>query len=138
MTALHTHYTTLLITLGLATLGWTAGCADSTGATEPGDPPPIQSPDGPTVTSASAQRLCDMLGPDVDAWRAEGPTFAKIALNNAVQDWALHNNGINIAVTLNRSVVDRVTIATCPAVRDALLTALQTSDLASGLVGFQR
>ncbi|WP_067707228.1 hypothetical protein [Nocardia yamanashiensis] len=113
-----------------------AGCADSTGTSAPGDPPPIESPEGPTVTAESAQHLCDMLAPDVGDWRMQGPTAGKVALNATVENWALRNNGVNLAVARNRSVVDQITTAMCPEVRAALLDVLQVPDLASGLVGF--
>ncbi|MGW5106534.1 hypothetical protein [Nocardia sp. NPDC004123] len=116
-----------------------AGCANSTAPGVPGTGAPQpsgQSSGGPTITADAAQQLCDMIRSEVDKWRADGPTEARLKFNATVQDWALRNNGVNFAVMRNRSVIDQTTTATCPDVRDAAVQAIQFPDLASGLVGF--
>ncbi|WP_230329854.1 hypothetical protein [Nocardia aurantiaca] len=111
------------------------GCANSTAPGVPGTDAP-QSSGAPTITADAAKQLCDMIRPEVDKWRTDGPAEARLKFNATVQDWALRNNGVNIAVMRNRSVIDRTTIATCPDVHDAAVQAIQFPDLASGLAGF--
>ncbi|MGV9664541.1 hypothetical protein [Nocardia niigatensis] len=115
-----------------------AGCSNSTAPGVPGTggPQPSGQSSGPLITADAAKQLCDMMRPEVDRWRADGPTEARLKFNATVQDWALRNNGVNIAVMRNRSVIDQTTTATCPDVRDAAVRAIQFPDLASGLVGF--
>ncbi|MGW2661822.1 hypothetical protein ACWCW7_12735 [Nocardia tengchongensis] len=77
-----------------------------------------------------------MIRPEVDKWRAEDAAEARLKFNATVQDWALRNNGVNIAVMRNRAVIDQTTLATCPDVHEAAVQAIRFPDLASGLVGF--
>ncbi|WP_433666337.1 hypothetical protein ACQP06_21780 [Nocardia sp. CA-136227] len=112
------------------------GCSNSTEPGVPGTGSPQQSSGSPTISANAAKQLCDMMRPEVDKWRAEGPTEARLKFNITVQDWALRNNGVNIAVMRNRSVIDQTTTAACPDVRDAAVQAIRMPDLASGLAGF--
>ncbi|WP_036494054.1 hypothetical protein [Nocardia sp. BMG111209] len=113
-----------------------AGCGTSTtpGVPATGTTAPVT--ETPAVSADSAKGLCDMIGPQVDTWRGDGPTLGKTKLNATVHDWALRNNGVNFAVMRNRAVIDEVTTNTCPDVRQATIAALQIPDLASGLAGF--
>ncbi|MGW4532379.1 hypothetical protein ACWEOI_15640 [Nocardia sp. NPDC004340] len=112
------------------------GCSNSTEPGVPGTGSPQQGSGSPTISANAAKQLCDMMRPEVDKWRAEGPTEARLKFNITVQDWALRNNGVNIAVMRNRSVIDQTTTAACPDVRDAAVQAIRMPDLASGLAGF--
>lgn len=42
--------------------------------------------------------LCEMMAPDLDNWRAQGVTVARVSFNATVQNWAVRNGGINVAV----------------------------------------
>ncbi|MFE5288597.1 hypothetical protein ACFRAQ_26825 [Nocardia sp. NPDC056611] len=112
------------------------GCSNSTEPGVPGTGSPHQDSGSPTISANAAKQLCDMIRPEVEKWRAEGPTEARLKFNATVQDWALRNNGVNIAVMRNRSVIDQTTTAACPDVRDAAVQAIRMPDLASGLAGF--
>ncbi|MEU1427009.1 hypothetical protein ABZ412_08000 [Nocardia sp. NPDC005746] len=118
------------------------GCSNSTEPGVPGTGSPHQdsgSPKdsgSPTISANAAKQLCDMIRPEVEKWRAEDPIEARLKFNVTVQDWALRNNGVNIAVMRNRSVIDQTTTAACPDVRDAAVQAIRMPDLASGLAGF--
>lgn len=109
------------------------GCATSTEAPDPGLPP---SPSGaPEVSDEAAEHLCEMMAPDVDNWRAQGVTVARVSFNGTVQNWAVRSGGINVAVARNREVVDTVTQQHCPDVREQAMQALDVPDLASALAG---
>ncbi|MFD7844412.1 hypothetical protein ACFV4K_15915 [Nocardia sp. NPDC059764] len=112
------------------------GCSNSTEPGVPGTGSPQQGSGSPTISANAAKQLCDMMRPEVDKWRAEGPTEARLKFNATVQDWALRNNGVNIAVMRNRAVIDQTTTTACPDVRDAAVQAIRMPDLASGLAGF--
>ncbi|MCX4098437.1 hypothetical protein [Nocardia sp. alder85J] len=112
-----------------------AGCATSTTPGVPDTGTTAPAAETPDVSADSAKQLCDMIGPQVDTWRGDGPTLGKTKLNATVHDWALRNNGVNVAVMRNRAVVDEITTAHCPDVRQAAIAALQIPDLASGLAG---
>ncbi|MFE3099036.1 hypothetical protein [Nocardia tengchongensis] len=114
----------------------TAGCSNSTEPGVPGTGAPQQGSGTPTVTASAARQLCDMIRPEVDKWRAEDAAEARLKFNVTVQDWALRNNGVNIAVMRNRAVIDQTTLAACPDVREAAVQAIRLPDLASGLAGF--
>ncbi|WP_281033321.1 hypothetical protein [Nocardia concava] len=125
-----------LLAAPLVALVLAAGCANSTAPGVPGTGAPDQNSGGPTVTADSAKQLCDMISPHVDTWRAEDPGAGRLSLNSTVQDWALRNNGVNVAIMRNRSIVDTVMKQQCPDVHDAAVQALRLPDLASGLAGF--
>lgn len=93
----------------------------------PGQTGPVEVPD------PAAQKLCDLIAPQLSDWRVQGPTLGKVALNIAVHEWAATNGGINMAVLADKSVVDRITTQRCSDVRDQALEALQLPDLASGI-----
>lgn len=112
------------------------GCSNSTEPSGPGTGTSQQGSESPTITTNAAKQLCDMMRPEVDQWRSDSATEARVKFNITVQDWALRNNGVNIAVMRNRPVIDQATKAACPDVRDAVVQAIRLPDLASGLVGF--
>ncbi|OAK57357.1 hypothetical protein [Rhodococcoides kyotonense] len=91
---------------------------------------------GPAVTDQQAQQLCTDLEQQLQEWRIQGPTLGRGGLNIVVQTWAAQSGAINVQVIQDRSIVDTVTIATCPEVRDEAMRSLDLPDLASGLVGF--
>lgn len=100
-------------------------------ATTTAAPPPA----GPTITDQQAQTLCSDLEQQLSDWRLQGPTLGRGGLNILVQNWAAASGSINIAVLQDRSIVDTVTIDTCPDVRTQAVELLDIPDLASGLVG---
>ncbi|MEV6558702.1 hypothetical protein AB0M22_23525 [Nocardia sp. NPDC051756] len=95
----------------------------------------VPNPDG-QISSAAAKQLCDMMRPDLDKWRTEGAALGRVAFNGTVHNWAARNGGLNDTVLRDRGVVDQITTQNCPDVRQQALEALDTSDLASALVGF--
>jgi hypothetical protein len=110
-----------------------AGCATSTEAPDPGLPPP---PEGaPEISDAAAAHLCEMMAPDLDNWRRQGFTVARVSFNATVQNWAVRSGGINVAVARNREVIDTVTQQHCADVRQQAVQALDVPDLASALAG---
>ncbi|MEU4650454.1 hypothetical protein [Nocardia fluminea] len=110
-----------------------AGCATSTEAPDPGLPP---SPQGaPEISDEAAAHLCEMMAPDLDNWRAQGVTVARVSFNATVQNWAVRSGGINVAVARNREVIDTVTQQHCADVRQQAIQALDVPDLASALAG---
>ncbi|WP_228787179.1 hypothetical protein [Nocardia farcinica] len=88
------------------------------------------------VTPQAAQQLCDMIQSELDNWRGQGATVAKVSFNGTVQNWAARNDGLNDDVIRDRTIVDTVTTQTCPDVRQQTLEVLEVPDLASALVGF--
>ncbi|MFI6871743.1 hypothetical protein [Nocardia sp. NPDC050406] len=120
-----------------------AGCSDSTETTTPGNSltesgrsPVISSPGAPTVSDEAAEQLCDMIAPEISTWRDQGPALGKVAFNGTVHNWALRNSGVNAAVANDRAVVDQITTAQCPDVREEAMRVLQIDSLADGLAGF--
>ncbi|MFC9434031.1 hypothetical protein [Nocardia sp. NPDC057030] len=95
----------------------------------------VPNPDG-QISGAAAKQLCDMIRPDLDKWRTEGAALGRVAFNGTVHNWAARNGGLNDTVIKDRGVVDQITTQNCPDVRRQALEALDTSDLASALVGF--
>lgn len=77
-----------------------------------------------------------MMRPDVDKWRTQEPTRAKVGFNATVHDWAARNGGLNDTVLKDRAIVDRITTTECPDVRQQVLDALDITNLAGGLAGF--
>ncbi|MGW4351108.1 hypothetical protein ACWELJ_03360 [Nocardia sp. NPDC004582] len=122
--------------MAVAAAALAVGCSNSTEPGVPGTGAPQQDSGSPTISASAAKNLCDMLRPEVGTWSAEGQTEARLKFNATVQDWALRNNGVNIAVMRNRSVIDQTTTAACPDVREAAAKAIGFPDLASGLAGF--
>ncbi|MVU83497.1 hypothetical protein GPX89_40455 [Nocardia sp. ET3-3] len=135
-----------LLIAAVAAVALTAACGSSSTSTQPqGSSSPLSSTPKPTAsgapsTSANAQltvtddqakQLCDLIRPQLSDWRVQTPTLDKISLNTTVAQWALQT-GVN--VLSERGVVDRVTIKSCPDVRDEALKAIEIPDLASGLV----
>lgn len=126
-----------------------AGCGDDDGS----DPAP-RTPDLPTITMTTqgattspggdedtvtpqaAQQLCDMIEPELDNWRDQGSTVAKVSFNGTVQNWAARNEGLNDEVIRDNSIVDTVTTQTCPDVRQQAIDILEVPDLASALAGW--
>ncbi|MFE9576922.1 hypothetical protein ACFYO1_11105 [Nocardia sp. NPDC006044] len=95
----------------------------------------VPNPDG-QISGAAAKQLCDMMRPNLDKWRTEGAALGRVAFNGTVHNWAARNGGLNDTVLKDRGVVDQITTQNCPDVRQQALEALDTSDLASALVGF--
>ncbi|MDJ0393012.1 hypothetical protein QMK17_06680 [Rhodococcus sp. G-MC3] len=88
------------------------------------------------ITDQQSQQLCSDLGEQLQEWRIQGPTLGRGGLNIVVQTWAAQSGVINLQVVQNRGIVDDITIANCPEVRQEAMTSLDIPDLASGLVGF--
>ncbi|MCM6778240.1 hypothetical protein NDR87_32630 [Nocardia sp. CDC159] len=123
-----------------------AGCADNDPtaplgtttmptATLPTPGSPTTGADEDRVTPAAARQLCDMIAPEIDNWRAQGPTVGKVSFNGTVQNWATRNDGLNDEVLRDKSIIDTVTTQTCADVRQRAIEVLQVPDLASALVG---
>ncbi|MGY0499149.1 hypothetical protein ACWZHB_11695 [Nocardia sp. FBN12] len=110
-----------------------AGCATSTEAPDPGLPP--SAANAPEISDEAADHLCEMMAPELDNWRAQGSTVARVSFNATVQNWAVRSGGINVAVARNREVIDTVTTQHCPDVREQAVQALDVPDLASALAG---
>ncbi|WP_280239068.1 hypothetical protein [Nocardia abscessus] len=97
---------------------------------------PTTSPtEGAEVTAEAARQLCDMIRPELDNWRDQGSTVAKVSFNGTVQNWAARNE-LTDDVIKDKTIVDTVTTQTCPDVRQQALEVLDIPDLATGLVGF--
>ncbi|MDO3647747.1 hypothetical protein [Nocardia mangyaensis] len=124
------------------------GCSDDndadTASVTTTVPPATQTTMAPTtsaendedkVTPQAAQQLCDMISPEIDNWRDQGSTVAKVTFNGTVQNWAARNDGLNDEVLRDKTLVDTVTTRTCPDVRQQALEVLEVDDLASALVG---
>lgn len=109
-------------------------CATTTDPQGPGlDPGPTETPViGPDATVA----LCDALRGDVGTWQTQDTTAAKVGFNGTVHSWALRHGAVNLSVANHREVIDSVTAEKCPEVRDQVVAALGTPDLATGLAGF--
>lgn len=88
------------------------------------------------ITDQQSQQLCTDLGEQLQEWRIQGPTLGRGGLNIVVQTWAAQSGAINLQVVQNRAIVDDITIANCPDVREEAMRSLDIPDLASGLVGF--
>lgn len=100
--------------------------------------PANQLPDPDQVTPQVAKQLCDMMNPEIDTWRTQGPVLGRVSFNATVHDWAARSGGLNDRVVADRAVVDRITTQQCPEVRTRVLDALQITELADGLAGFGR
>src|SRR5690606_11505552 len=87
---------------------------------------------GPAVSDAAAQNLCDQIRHELSNFRVQGPTLGRVGMNLIVHPWGLQNG---IDVLNNKSVVDTVTTATCPEVRQAANEALDVPDRATVIVG---
>ncbi|MET9027118.1 hypothetical protein ABZW96_16115 [Nocardia sp. NPDC004168] len=105
--------------------------------TMPGPSSP-QVPNTDQITAEAAKQLCDMMGADIDTWRGQSATVAKVTFNGTVHNWAARNGGLNDVVVTHRDTVDAVTTQTCPDVREQAVQALGVPDLASALAGFGR
>lgn len=92
--------------------------------------------EAPAISPEAAQQLCDMIEPEIDNWREQGPTVAKVTFNGTVQNWAARNNGLNDDVIRDKSIIDQVTTQTCPQVRQQALEVLEVPELADALLGF--
>jgi len=92
--------------------------------------------EAPVISPEAAQQLCDMIEPEIDNWREQGSTVAKVTFNGTVQNWAARNDGLNDDVIRDKNIVDEVTTKTCPDVRQQALDVLEVPDLASALIGF--
>ncbi|WP_280217092.1 hypothetical protein [Nocardia neocaledoniensis] len=122
----------LALALAAVALGLTA-CGTSTEPVDPAAPTPS---DKPEVSPAAATDLCDMLRAETGNWQQQGPTVARVSYNGTVHNWALRHGAVNVALTRNRAVLDTVTGEQCPDVRDQVIAALDTPDLATGLLGY--
>lgn len=74
----------------------------------------------------------------LENWRIQTPTPDKIDFNLMVQQWAAQNGGLgagNMSVLQNKKIVDTVTQAACPDVRQQAIEAFEVPDLGSALVG---
>lgn len=86
----------------------------------------------PEVSDAAATALCDAIRPELSNFRVQGPTLGRVGLNLIVHPWGLQNG---IDVLGDKSVVDTVTLKSCPDVHQQAIEALETPDLASIVVG---
>ncbi|WP_040795253.1 hypothetical protein [Nocardia higoensis] len=86
----------------------------------------------PAVGDAAAQSLCDAIRSELSNFRVQGPTLGRVGMNLIVHPWGLQNG---IDVLNNKTVVDTVTTATCPEVRQEAIEALEVPDLATVIVG---
>ena len=93
---------------------------------------------GTDTTNTDQQRLqlCSDLEEQLQEWRIQGPTLGRGGLNIVVQTWAAQSGVINLRIVQDRSIVDEITVAQCPEVREEAMRSLDIPDLASGLVGF--
>ncbi|MBD0324277.1 MAG: hypothetical protein ICV72_12965 [Aldersonia sp.] len=122
----------------------TAGCQSESPQTpttspsvETGDVTPSPTNEGtPGVPDAAAQALCSSIEAELSNWRVQGSTIGRGGLNIVVQTWAAQNGTVNIDVLRDRAMVDNITVANCPDVRQQAIELLAIPDLASGLVGF--
>ncbi|WP_280263171.1 hypothetical protein [Nocardia abscessus] len=105
--------------------------------TMPG-PTTAQMPNTDQITTEDAQQLCDMMRADIDTWRGQGATVAKVTFNGTVHNWAARNGGLNDVVVTDRGRIDAITTQNCPDVRQQAVEALDVPDLASALAGFGR
>jgi hypothetical protein len=134
--------------LAVTALALTAACesqtTDSPASTSPRSTssvvprtgtPSESNPGTPGVSEQAARQLCASIQAELSNWRIQGPTLGKPGLNIVVQTWAAQNGTINIEVLRNRALVDTVTIATCPEVRQEAIELLEIPDLAAGLIG---
>lgn len=145
-------YVTLLAAGALVTGAALTGCADDNGTdttTTPSVSVEVTTPETetetetdttetetPVISPEAAQQLCDMIQSDLDNWRDQGPTLAKVTFNGTVQNWAARNEGLNDDVIRDKTIVDTVTTQTCPDVRQQALEALDVTELSSALLGF--
>ncbi|MEV6324023.1 hypothetical protein AB0M45_22940 [Nocardia sp. NPDC051787] len=150
------HRNRAVLRLALITCACAAGSALA-GCTDNGDSAPVPAtPDSPAVsitmpgpaetqvpnpdqiTPDAAKQLCDMMRADLDNWRDQGTTIAKVSFNGTAHNWAVRNGGLNDLIVTDRSVVDTATTQNCPDVRQQALEALDVPDLASALAGVGR
>ncbi|MBC7302740.1 MAG: hypothetical protein H5T78_17570 [Nocardia sp.] len=96
---------------------------------------PPSASNAPEISDEAAVHLCEMMAPELDNWRAQGSTVARVSFNATVQNWAVRSGGINVAVVRHREVIDTVTQQHCPDVREQAVQALEVPDLASALAG---
>lgn len=108
----------------------TAHTATSTSATTA--KPTATTQAEPTVSDTAAQSLCDAIRPELSNFRVQGPTLGRVGMNLIVHPWGLQNG---IDVLNHKSVVDTVTMKTCPEVRQEAIEALEVPDLATVIVG---
>ncbi|WP_330230804.1 hypothetical protein OHA40_33540 [Nocardia sp. NBC_00508] len=95
-------------------------------------------PNPDQITPEAAKQLCDMTRADLDTWRDQGTTIAKVSFNGTVHNWAIRNGGLNDLIVTDRTVIDTATTQNCPDVRQQALEALDVPDLASALAGVGR
>lgn len=148
----HRHRTTrALFAAGLlcaAALG--AACGDNgDNGTDDAAPSPVtpsvtmpspettgEAPAVDEITPEAAAQLCDMMRADIDTWKDQGATVAKVTFNGTVHNWAAREGGLNDTIIRDKTVVDTATEQQCPDVRQQALDALEVPDLASALAGF--
>ena len=145
MSARHTRLA-VLVAGAAAVAALTAGCnTESADTATPGaSSSPLPHSSVPTstvpgvegVSADAAKKLCSDLEGSLSDWRVQGPTLGKPALNILVQGWAAQNGLVNLKVLQDRTIVDKVTIDSCPDARAEALKALSLPDLASGLIGW--
>ncbi|HLS75811.1 MAG TPA: hypothetical protein VK083_03330 [Nocardia sp.] len=146
---LHRKYVTLLAAGALVTGAALTGCSDDDSGTDTTTvtvpsvevtttetEPTTETEETPVISPEAAQQLCDMMGADIDTWRDQGSTVAKVTFNGTVQNWAARNEGLNDDVIRDKGIVDEVTSQTCPDVRQQALEVLEVSELADALLGF--
>ncbi|WP_040795694.1 hypothetical protein [Nocardia higoensis] len=151
----HRKYVTMLAAGALVTGAALTGCSDNNDGTtdtptapslsvkmttpesEPTTGSRTTGSETPVISPEASQQLCDMIESDLDNWRDQGSTVAKVTFNGTVQNWAARNEGLNDDVIRNKGIVDDVTTKTCPDVRQQALAALEVSTLADALLGFR-
>ncbi|MFE6921343.1 hypothetical protein ACFVAV_09890 [Nocardia sp. NPDC057663] len=120
----------VLLVLAAATLG-PSGCGNDSGYDDVG-PTPTE----PTISQASVDELCGILGGQKGTWKALGPQVARVAFTGAMELWTVQDPVANAAIAWNRHIVDTVTTRTCPEVRTDTLTVLDLPDLKTAIGGF--
>ena len=126
-----------LCTAAALTACTTTGDPQPAGTAAPNSSSASGSTAAPTTTleisDTSATQLCQLIEPELSAWRVQGPTVGKIGLNALVHQWGVQQGGINGHILHDKSLIDTVTTKSCPDVRQQAIEALGLPNLAAGL-----
>ncbi|WP_433714093.1 hypothetical protein ACQP2U_08075 [Nocardia sp. CA-084685] len=142
--SIHHHIARSLLAVGALGLAALTGCSDNndnhdgvmTSTLPTTSRPTSATSTAPDITPQATRQLCDMIGTEIDNWRDQGTTIAKVSFNGTVQDWAARNDSLNDDVIRDKTIIDRITVQTCPDVRQRALDVLHTDNLADALIGF--
>ena len=126
----------LAVTVGACGTATTNTGQSSTPTTASASPVTTAPAAADTITDQQRLQLCSDLEEQLQEWRIQGPTLGRGGLNIVVQTWAAQSGVINLRIVQDRSIVDEITVAQCPEVREEAMRSLDIPDLASGLVGF--